>query len=186
MRFAGKVVWITGASSGIGEALALACAGEGAGVILSARRADVLGRVASRCGTAALALPFDVTDLDALPSMVDRAFSWSGRVDKLINNAGNFCSRTSLFPLRWLIMPLNISLHFEHHLDYCVPWYRLSGYHRAARELVPAPLRPEVFNVRVWEQLMGRVGRLPDPVRPYRMAPPGVEGVEDDAFDAAG
>jgi short-subunit dehydrogenase len=88
MRFAEKIVWITGASSGIGEALAVAFAGEGASVILSARREDNLRRVASRCGTAALVLPFDVTDLDALPSIADRAFRWSGRVDMLVNNAG--------------------------------------------------------------------------------------------------
>lgn len=85
----------------------------------------------------------------------------------------NFRSRTSLFPLRWLIMPLNISLHFEHHLNYNVPWYLLPSYHRALREIVPAPLQPEVFNTRVWDQLMGRLGRLPDHARPYLEVQPG-------------
>ncbi|WP_437648503.1 SDR family oxidoreductase [Sorangium sp. So ce362] len=88
MGFARKVVWITGASSGIGEALALAFAGEGASVILSARRTDVLERVATSCATPALVLPFDATHLDALPAVVHRAFAWSGAVDMLVNNAG--------------------------------------------------------------------------------------------------
>ena len=68
----------------------------------------------------------------------------------------NFRSRTSLFPFRWLLMPLNISLHFEHHLNYCVPWYNLPRYQRALREIVPRELQPVLFNEDVWEQLAGR------------------------------
>ena len=72
----------------------------------------------------------------------------------------HFRSRTSLFPLRWLVMPLNISLHFEHHLNYCVPWYLLPAYQHALREIVPPEVAAELFNTRVWDQLMGRKGRL--------------------------
>ena len=68
----------------------------------------------------------------------------------------NFRSRTSLFPFRWLLMPLNISLHFEHHLNYCVPWYKLPRYQRALREVVPQHLQPYVFNEDVWQLLTGR------------------------------
>ncbi len=67
-----------------------------------------------------------------------------------------FRSRTSLFPFRWPLMPLNISLHFEHHLNYCVPWYDLPRYQRALREVVPAHLHPYLVNEDVWEQLTGR------------------------------
>jgi|SRR5215213_477203 len=67
----------------------------------------------------------------------------------------HFRSRTSLFPFRWLLMPLNISLHFEHHLNYCVPWYKLPRYQRKLREVVPAHLQPYVFNEDVWELLTG-------------------------------
>ncbi len=67
-----------------------------------------------------------------------------------------FRSRTSLFPFRWFLMPLNISLHFEHHLNYCVPWYNLPRYQRALRQIVPPELQPVVFNEDVWEQLAGR------------------------------
>jgi fatty acid desaturase len=72
----------------------------------------------------------------------------------------NLRSRTSFFPLRWLIMPLNISLHFEHHLNYCVPWYDLHRYHRAILPLVPKLVAAELVHHSAWEQLMGRRGEL--------------------------
>ena len=67
-----------------------------------------------------------------------------------------FRSRTSLFPLRQLVMPLNISMHFEHHLNYCVPWYDLPRYHRALRDVIPEHVQRHVFNRDVWPQLTGR------------------------------
>lgn len=83
MTFSGKAVWITGASSGIGAALAVALAAEGASIILSGRRADALAAVAARCpGSRCLA--FDATDIAALPAIAAAA----GPVDMLINNAG--------------------------------------------------------------------------------------------------
>jgi len=88
MDFSGKVIWITGASSGIGEALAEAFAARGAAIILSGRRTDALQAVADRLPTASLVLPFETTDKDALPSIVEQAIAWQGHVDGLINNAG--------------------------------------------------------------------------------------------------
>ena len=88
MRFEGKAVWITGASSGIGEALAEAFAAEGAAVILSGRRRDALDAVAAGLGGESLVLPFESTDWAALPGAVETAWSWRGGVDILVNNAG--------------------------------------------------------------------------------------------------
>jgi dehydrogenase/reductase SDR family member 7B len=88
MAFAGKTVWVTGASSGIGEALARGLAGQGAAVVLSGRRADALARVAGEIGGETLVLPFEATDYDALPAIVAQALAWRGGVDLLINNAG--------------------------------------------------------------------------------------------------
>jgi dehydrogenase/reductase SDR family protein 7B len=88
MAFAGKTVWVTGASSGIGEALARGLAVQGAAVVLSGRRADALARVASEIGGEALVLPFEATDYEALPAIVAQALAWRGGVDLLINNAG--------------------------------------------------------------------------------------------------
>ena len=62
MSFKGKTAWITGASSGIGEALAGALLEEGAFVILSGRRVDELKRVSERHGNATLIHPFEAID----------------------------------------------------------------------------------------------------------------------------
>lgn len=96
MRFADKVVWITGASSGIGEALVHAFRREGAHVVLSARRADELERVGRDCaqGTPGdgpgdlMVVPLDVADADALEPAALRVLERFGRVDILVNNAG--------------------------------------------------------------------------------------------------
>lgn len=66
-------------------------------------------------------------------------------------------SRTSLFPGRNLIMPLNISMHFEHHLNHTVPWYDLMNYHRAIYPLVPEELRSNIFNHDILTQLRGEL-----------------------------
>jgi len=79
--------WITGASSGIGEALARALSARGASVILSGRNVPALEAVARDCSNARV-LPFEATDFDQIPGIADRAWSWKGRVDGLVNNAG--------------------------------------------------------------------------------------------------
>lgn len=86
--FAGKTAWITGASSGIGEALAKAFSAAGAKVILSGRRTEALQAVADHLPTDSLILPFEVTDYDVLAGKVDEAWTWAGNVDVLVNNAG--------------------------------------------------------------------------------------------------
>ncbi|WP_303290462.1 SDR family oxidoreductase [Marinobacter sp. SS5-14b] len=101
-----QTVWITGASSGIGEALALQFAKDGAGLVLSARREDELKRVADRCVEAGLpedhilVLPLDVTQWDALPGAVQTVLDRFGAVDLLVNNAGvsqrSLCKDTEL------------------------------------------------------------------------------------------
>lgn len=88
MRFSGRTIWITGASSGIGEALAEAFAGEGAVLILSGRRRDALDALAARLGGESLVLPFEATDCDALTGAAETAWAWRGGVDMLVNNAG--------------------------------------------------------------------------------------------------
>ncbi|MBT8047977.1 MAG: SDR family oxidoreductase [Xanthomonadales bacterium] len=92
--FKDQVVWITGGSSGIGEALALEFAAAGSRIVLSARREKELNRVRERCIEAGggaddvLVLPLDVTDHDAMPAAVQKVVNVFGRIDLLINNAG--------------------------------------------------------------------------------------------------
>ncbi|MEN3001294.1 MAG: SDR family oxidoreductase [Armatimonadota bacterium] len=89
-RFREKVVWITGASSGIGEALAYAFSREGAHLVLSARRKERLEQVREKCtGTGkVLILPFDITHIECHPTMVGAAIEHFGQIDILVNNAG--------------------------------------------------------------------------------------------------
>jgi NADP-dependent 3-hydroxy acid dehydrogenase YdfG len=87
----GKVAAITGASSGIGEATAVALAGAGAAVAIGARREDRLASLAERIegdGGRAVALPVDVADEDSARSFVTGAHSQLGGLDILVNNAG--------------------------------------------------------------------------------------------------
>ncbi|MBX9644017.1 MAG: SDR family NAD(P)-dependent oxidoreductase [Novosphingobium sp.] len=87
MTFAGQTAWITGASSGIGAALARALAAQGARLVLSGRNVEALQEVADQCGECLL-LPFETTDYAALPGAVAKAWDWSGGIDLLVNNAG--------------------------------------------------------------------------------------------------
>lgn len=90
--FRDKTVWVTGASSGIGRALAFAFAAAGARCILSARNAEQLeacrAEIADRHGTDALVLPLDLEAPATFPDTVRAAVSWRGGVDCLVNNAG--------------------------------------------------------------------------------------------------
>lgn len=90
LRFEGKTVVVTGASSGIGAAVARLFAAEGARVVLAARSADALNRVAAEIGGSerALAVPCDVTDPAALATLIDVVERRFGAIHILINNAG--------------------------------------------------------------------------------------------------
>ena len=87
----GKVVVITGASSGLGEAAARHLSAQGASVVLGARRVERLQSLAkdlSRDGGKALAVETDVSNCDAVKKLVDTAVQTCGRIDVMINNAG--------------------------------------------------------------------------------------------------
>ena len=90
-NIAGKVVVITGASSGLGEATARLLSAQGATVVLGARRIERLQKLADELtanGGQAFALATDVTDHNQVKSLVDAAVRKYGRIDVMINNAG--------------------------------------------------------------------------------------------------
>lgn len=85
------VVWITGASSGIGEAIARAFATRGAKLVLSSRRREALESVAAACEGAAeppTVLPLDLTRPDTFAGAVREVVARHGRIDILVNNGG--------------------------------------------------------------------------------------------------
>ena len=86
-----QVVWITGASSGIGEALAYAYSEKGVNLILSARRVKELERVRENCevnDNEVKILPLDLSETDEMPVKTGLAIRMFGRIDVLINNGG--------------------------------------------------------------------------------------------------
>jgi NADP-dependent 3-hydroxy acid dehydrogenase YdfG len=91
LDLAGRVVAVTGASSGIGKATALHCADAGAAVALAARRADRIEELASEivaAGGQAIAVATDVTDESQARRFVERTDEAFGRLDALVNSAG--------------------------------------------------------------------------------------------------
>ncbi|WP_441000975.1 SDR family oxidoreductase [Fodinibius sp. SL11] len=90
MSFQDKIVWITGASSGIGEALTYELNKQGAKVIISSRRQKALQKVKTSCLQASKVhiIPLDLTKTEELPSKAEEAISHWGAVDYLFNNGG--------------------------------------------------------------------------------------------------
>lgn len=89
--FTNKVVWVTGASSGIGEALAYTFAKHQAKLIITARRVEELERVKNYCNLPAddiFVFPLDIGDVDQLQQATQHALAHFGKIDILINNAG--------------------------------------------------------------------------------------------------
>ena len=90
MKNTNKIVWITGASSGIGAELAKIYSHRGIKLILSSRNVRALERVKSECyyPENIKILPIDLNDFYAAPALVKKAYNIFGRIDILINNAG--------------------------------------------------------------------------------------------------
>lgn len=91
MYFSKKVVWITGASSGIGEALAIEFAKQGAQLILSSNQLIDLEKVSEKCvalGAECFIQYLDVTEIDKMKSITENLIDKFGYIDVLVNNAG--------------------------------------------------------------------------------------------------
>ncbi len=91
MSFKNKIVWITGASSGIGQALSYALAEKGAKLILSSRRSKELQRVKENCQcdpSNIRILPLDLAESDSMTEKTQQVLNFWGTVDYLFNNGG--------------------------------------------------------------------------------------------------
>ncbi len=103
MSFSNKIIWITGASSGIGKSLAIELSNQGAKIILSSRNIVALEDVKNRCKTASSIkiVPLDLENYSSLASKVKEAIACFGRIDILVNNGGvsqrSLVKNTSIF-----------------------------------------------------------------------------------------
>ena len=84
----GKIAWVTGAGTGIGEGGAVALADAGMHVVLSGRRVEKLEEVAARCQGRASIEPLDVADKDAVNAVAQRIIETHGRIDVMVASAG--------------------------------------------------------------------------------------------------
>lgn len=111
-RFDGKTVVITGASAGIGASCARKFAAQGANVVLAARSAEPLRRLAEELGTdVAHAVPTDVSSVAACERLIEEAKSRFGGVDVLVNNAGyNARGPVEQIPVEDIIQILEVNL----------------------------------------------------------------------------
>jgi NADP-dependent 3-hydroxy acid dehydrogenase YdfG len=98
-RLQGKVAWVTGAGSGIGEAAALALAEEGATLVLTGRREAPLRAVAARIGASAHVMAADLMDANAVKRVGGAIGDRFGRLDLLVNNAG-----LNITPRQWRVL----------------------------------------------------------------------------------
>jgi short-subunit dehydrogenase len=90
-KFQDKIVWVTGASAGIGSALVRAFAAQGAKLVLSARRRSELEKVAAETGLPQdqfMVLPLDLLEPDSFPQKVQEVKDRFGGIDLLVHNAG--------------------------------------------------------------------------------------------------
>ena len=144
---AGRTAWITGAGRGIGRAIALAFARQGARVVLSARSADqvraVAGEVASLGGWA-IAVPCDVTDESSVRAAFDAAIAGCERVDVLVNNAG-FVESAPIGRLDSALWDKTIAVN-------------LTGTYYCTRAALPAMLERGAGRVVNIASVAGRVG----------------------------
>ncbi|MCB0547851.1 MAG: SDR family oxidoreductase [Phaeodactylibacter sp.] len=146
MQFSNKVVWITGASSGIGEHLAYAFANRGAKLILSSRNEQELQRVKQNCRpeTDILVLPMDVADFESVPGRVEQAVAHFGAIHILINNAGisqRSAVKDTLFEVDKKIMEVNFL-----------------GAVAMTKAVLPAMLKNKDGQVVVISSVMGKLG----------------------------
>ena len=121
--FREKIVIVTGASSGIGKALALRLADEGAWLALAARNAQRLDSLAGECqqrGSKAIAIPTDVTDESQCRALIQRTQETYGRIDTVVNNAGiDVVSKLEDLPdLRLFKQVVDVNFHGTVHCTY--------------------------------------------------------------------
>ncbi|HMI61535.1 MAG TPA: SDR family oxidoreductase [Puia sp.] len=146
MKFTNKVIWITGASSGIGEALAYSFSAEGAKLLLSSRRREELERVKKNCvhPEAVVVLPLDLVDIASLEGKAAEAVATFGQIDIMVHNGG--------ISQRSLVAETDLEVHRKvMELDYF-------SYVALTKALLPHFLERKAGHFVVVSSVMGKIG----------------------------
>jgi short-subunit dehydrogenase len=143
-NYQGKTVWITGASSGIGEALAYEFSRQGAKVVLSARSEAELRRVAAACDGEAVVQPLDLGKHDSLAGAVEAVLKKVGTVDILVNNGG--------------ISQRSLAKNTDYQVDKKMIDVNLLGTMTLSKALLPHFLERKSGHFVVITSLMGKFG----------------------------
>ncbi|GFN94500.1 dehydrogenase/reductase sdr family member [Plakobranchus ocellatus] len=169
---AGKVVWVTGASSGIGEAIAYCLAESGCKLVLTARRKEQLEKVKQTCLASALCkvkdndiliLPLDLTDFESHAQKVQEVLEYFNKVDILINNAGK--SQRAL----WMDVELSV--------DRLIYEVNALGPVSLTQALLPHMIERKEGQIAVVSSLAGKVGVAG--MRSYNAAKHALQGYFD-------
>ncbi len=144
--FQDKVIWITGASSGIGEALAREMSARGAKLILSSRRMAELERVKGTCAhpDSVHILPLDLTDSKSLDEKVGTAITFFGHIDIMVHNGG--------ISQRSLVADTGIAVHRE------VMELNYFSYILVTKALLPHFIERRSGYIVVTSSVMGKIG----------------------------
>lgn len=145
-NFTNKVIWITGASSGIGEALTYAFSAAGARLLISSRRTEELERVRKACANPGLVrvLPMDLLDIASFGAHVKEAIGAFGEVDIMIHNGG--------VSQRSLVTDTDLSVHRQvMELDYF-------SYVALTKAILPHFLERKAGHFVVMSSVMGKIG----------------------------
>src|SRR5882757_5554421 len=146
MIYTNKVIWITGASSGIGEALAYSFSAEGAKLLLSSRRREELERVKKNCAhpEAVVVLPLDLVDIPSLEGKAAEAVAAFGQIDIMIHNGG--------ISQRSLVAETELAIHRKvMELDYF-------SYVALTKALLPHFLERKAGHFVVVSSVLGKIG----------------------------
>jgi dehydrogenase/reductase SDR family member 7B len=165
MSFKNKIVWITGASSGIGEAIAYAFAREGAELILSSRNLSELERVKKGCQNAQSVeiILLDLANHEQIFTIAQNVIEKFGRIDVLINNAG--------------ISQRSLAKDTDFKVDTQLIHIDLLGTIAITKAILPAMLKEKSGQIVVISSLMGKFGA---PMRStYAAAKHGLHGFFD-------
>lgn len=147
MFFQGKIVWITGASSGIGEELAVHAAAQGAKLILSARSKEQLERVKKRCedaGGKAIIITLDLSDPLSIDEAASEVLGTFGKVDYLFNNGG--------------ISQRSLAADASIEVDRRIMEVNFFGAVKLTKAVLPAMLKNGGGHILVMSSIVGKIG----------------------------